>query len=68
MTDPVPALPPAPKPRGAYVAAVVMNGVAHSAGMTPRVAGDLYVRGKVGDEVSLELASEAAGEPGAVGE
>lgn len=61
MTDPIRALPPAPKPRGAYVPAVVMNGVAHSAGMTPRVAGVLCVRGKVGDEVSLELASEAAG-------
>lgn len=59
--DPAVALPVPPAPRGEYVPAVVMNGVAYSAGMTPRVAGDLYVRGAVGDEVSLEVARDAAG-------
>jgi enamine deaminase RidA (YjgF/YER057c/UK114 family) len=56
-----PALPPPPRPRGSYVPAVVVNGIVHSAGMTPRQDGRLVVRGTVGTDVSLEEAAGAAG-------
>lgn len=59
--EPTISLPIPPAPRGEYVPAVVMNGIAYSAGMTPRVAGELSVRGAVGDEVSLDAARDAAG-------
>jgi enamine deaminase RidA (YjgF/YER057c/UK114 family) len=57
----VPALPPPPRPQGSYVPAVVVDGIAYSAGMTPRRDGRLVVRGTVGADVSLEEAADAAG-------
>jgi enamine deaminase RidA (YjgF/YER057c/UK114 family) len=44
-----------------YAAAVVHGRLAISAGMTPREHGRLVVVGTVGDEVSVEVASAAAG-------
>jgi enamine deaminase RidA (YjgF/YER057c/UK114 family) len=55
------ALPPSPVPQGRYVPAVVHNGIAYSAGMTPRIDGALALTGRVGDEVSVDQASAAAG-------
>jgi enamine deaminase RidA (YjgF/YER057c/UK114 family) len=57
----VPALPPPPRPQGSYVPAVVVNGIVHSAGMTPRQDGRLVVRGTVGTDVSFDEAAAAAG-------
>jgi enamine deaminase RidA (YjgF/YER057c/UK114 family) len=56
-----PALPPPPRPQGSYVPAVVVDGIAYSAGMTPRRDGRLVVRGTVGADVSPGEAAEAAG-------
>ena len=50
-----------PRPQGRYAAAVVDGGWAVSAGMTPRSAGALTVRGLVGSDVAPEAARQAAG-------
>lgn len=55
------ALPPPPRPRGDYVPAVLVDGIAYSAGMTPRRNGELVTRGTVGADVSIEDAVTAAG-------
>lgn len=55
------ALPPPPPPRGNYGPAVLEDGIAYSAGMTPRRDGELVVRGTVGADVSLDDAAAAAG-------
>jgi enamine deaminase RidA (YjgF/YER057c/UK114 family) len=39
---------------------VVHDGIAYVSGQLPRIAGDLRVRGKVGAEIDLERAREAA--------
>ncbi|HET7327076.1 MAG TPA: RidA family protein [Nocardioidaceae bacterium] len=54
-------LPPAPAPQGSYIPAVAHGGVAMSAGMTPRVDGQLAVRGIVGRDLDLPDARSAAG-------
>lgn len=54
-------LPAAPRPRGLYVSVQLRGGLAYSAGMTPRRDGRLVVTGRVGAEVSIRRASEAAG-------
>lgn len=51
----------APRPQGAYTAAVVDGPLAFTAGMTPRVDGTLVARGRVGAELDLPAAREAAG-------
>ena len=56
-----PLLPASPRPQGRYVPAVVHNGVAYTAGMTPRVDGELVAHGLVGREVSAEDAFGLAG-------
>jgi enamine deaminase RidA (YjgF/YER057c/UK114 family) len=56
-----PLLPSPPGPRGSYVPAVVIDAIAHSAGMTPRSDGTLVVRGTVGTDVSPEEAVAATG-------
>lgn len=48
-----------PAPQGDYVAAVLHDGIIHTAGMTPRIAGRLTVTGRVGDTVSIEQACAA---------
>lgn len=53
-------LPPPPKAQGSYVAAVVEAGIVVTAGMTPRVDGELVHTGRVGAEVTVEQAQEAA--------
>jgi enamine deaminase RidA (YjgF/YER057c/UK114 family) len=55
------ALPPAPRPQGRYLPAVVHGDLAYSAGMTPRVNGELICRGTVGADVTAERARELAG-------
>jgi enamine deaminase RidA (YjgF/YER057c/UK114 family) len=55
--SPVTAVPP----QGDYVPAVVHGGLVWTAGMTPRRAGELVVRGVVGADVDLATAREAAG-------
>lgn len=54
-------LPTAPAPQGRYVPVTVHAGMAYSAGMTPRVNGELARRGLVGAEVSVDHARELAG-------
>ena len=48
-------------PQGAYVPAVVHDGVAYTAGMTPRRNGELVVWGVVGRDLDVAAAREAAG-------
>lgn len=50
----------APLPRGEYVAAKRYGDLAMSAGMTPRVDGELVVTGSVGETVTVERAARAA--------
>jgi enamine deaminase RidA (YjgF/YER057c/UK114 family) len=54
------SLPRPPEPQGKYVAAVVHNNLAFSAGMTPRQGGRLVARGVVGLDLSVEEARKAA--------
>lgn len=54
-------LPAPPAAQGRYVPAVVHCGIAYSAGMTPRVDGELLARGTVGGTVSPEQARDLAG-------
>lgn len=49
-----------PAPAGAYVPAVVSGNLVHTAGQLPLVDGRLPVTGKVGAEVSPEVASDCA--------
>jgi enamine deaminase RidA (YjgF/YER057c/UK114 family) len=60
MADLARRLPPVPRPQGAYAPAVVDHGLVVTAGMTPRVDGVLQHRGRVGIEVTLQEAQEAA--------
>lgn len=53
-------LPPPPAPAGGYRPAVAAHGVVRSAGMIPRVDGVLTVSGRVGEDVSVATAHEAA--------
>lgn len=48
-------------PQGAYVPAVVHDGVAYTAGMTPRRHGELVVSGVVGRDLDVAAARDAAG-------
>ncbi len=63
MSDPLAPVKPDqfPQPQGRYLGAVSAAGLVHSAGMTPRRAGRLVVRGVVGEEVTLDMAAWAAG-------
>lgn len=54
------ALPRLPDPQGRYVPAVVYGVLGFSAGMTPRIDGELTVRGIVGVDLSAEEARSAA--------
>ena len=54
--QPVSAVPP----QGAYVPAVVHDGVAYTAGMTPRRQGALVVSGIVGRDLDVAAARSAA--------
>jgi enamine deaminase RidA (YjgF/YER057c/UK114 family) len=51
----------APRPQGRYIPAVVHDGIAYSAGMTPRSDGVLTVTGVVGRDLNVQRAREAAG-------
>jgi enamine deaminase RidA (YjgF/YER057c/UK114 family) len=53
-------LPPPPQAQGSYAPAVIDAGLVVTAGMTPRVDGGLVHTGRVGVEVTLEDAREAA--------
>lgn len=53
-------LPEAPKPAGSYVPAVVCERMVFVAGQLPSLNGELKYTGKVGTEVSIEDAYEAA--------
>lgn len=55
------SLPPAPAPAGSYRPAVAAHGVVRSAGMIPRVNGVLTVSGRVGDDIDVPTARDAAG-------
>jgi enamine deaminase RidA (YjgF/YER057c/UK114 family) len=54
------ALPPFTMPAYQYQAVVVHRDVAYVSGQIPREGNDVFARGKVGAEVSLEIAQEAA--------
>ena len=54
------ALPGPPIPQGRYVAATATDALVFTAGMTPRVDGELRHLGRVGREVSLADARDAA--------
>lgn len=51
---------PAVVPQGDYRPAVLHDGVVYTAGVTPRVGGELRVRGVVGQTLSAEQARVAA--------
>lgn len=53
-------LPETPAPAGAYVPATRTGNLIFTAGQLPLVGGELNLRGKVGDTVSLDEAREAA--------
>jgi enamine deaminase RidA (YjgF/YER057c/UK114 family) len=53
-------LPDAPAPAGAYVPAMRAGDLVFTAGQLPFEGGELRLRGKVGDAVSLDDAREAA--------
>jgi enamine deaminase RidA (YjgF/YER057c/UK114 family) len=53
-------LPETPAPAGAYVPATRTGNLIFTAGQLPLVGGELNLRGKVGDAVSLDEAREAA--------
>ena len=53
-------LPATPAPAGAYVPATRAGNLIFTAGQLPLEAGELNIRGKVGDTVGVDEASEAA--------
>src|ERR671921_2355123 len=53
-------LPAAPSPAGAYVPATRAGDLVFTAGQLPFEGGELHLRGKVGDAVSVDDAREAA--------
>ena len=53
-------LPAAPAPAGAYVPATRTGNLVFTAGQLPLEGGELAIRGKVGDDVGIEEAREAA--------
>ncbi len=53
-------LPPPPRPQGRYVPTSRVGDTVFTAGMTPRVDGELQVVGQVGGEVELEEARRGA--------
>jgi enamine deaminase RidA (YjgF/YER057c/UK114 family) len=53
-------LPPPPLPQGGYVPATTHAGLVVTAGMTPRIDGVLRHRGRVGGDLTVEAAREAA--------
>ncbi len=53
-------LPEAPSPAGAYVPATRAGELVFTAGQLPFEGGELHLRGKVGDAVSVDDAREAA--------
>lgn len=53
-------LPDVATPVGAYVPATVVGNLAYTSGQIPIQAGEVHYRGKVGDNVSLEDAQDAA--------
>jgi enamine deaminase RidA (YjgF/YER057c/UK114 family) len=55
-----PELPTPPEPQGAYLPAIVHGDVVYTAGMTPREDGRLVAVGRVGEQVSIETARQAA--------
>lgn len=54
------ALPAAPKPQGSYVPAVRTGNLVYIAGQLPMRDGQLLFKGKVGRDLDLEKAQEAA--------
>jgi len=54
-------LPETPKPAGAYVPAASAGDLLFVSGQLPLIQGRLRWKGRVGEEVSLEEAKEAAG-------
>src|SRR5215212_4493453 len=53
-------LPEAPAPAGAYIPATRAGNLVFTAGQLPFEAGELHLRGKVGDAISVDEAREAA--------
>lgn len=53
-------LPKPPAPAGSYVPAVVSGGLVFTAGQLPMVDGALLATGRVGDDVTPEIAAECA--------
>jgi enamine deaminase RidA (YjgF/YER057c/UK114 family) len=54
------SLPAASRPVGSYVPAVRTGTLVYTSGQLPMVAGELRYRGKVGQEVTIEEAQQAA--------
>src|SRR5918997_6571312 len=53
-------LPPVPEPAGSYVPATRAGNLVFTAGQVPLIGGELSLRGKVGDAVTVEEAQQAA--------
>lgn len=58
----LPALPSPPSPAANYIPVREAAGFLYVAGQTPHRAGDIRLRGRVGEDVSAEDARELAGE------
>jgi enamine deaminase RidA (YjgF/YER057c/UK114 family) len=53
-------LPPVAEPAGSYVPATRAGNLVFTAGQIPLIGGELWLRGKVGDAVTVEEAQQAA--------
>jgi enamine deaminase RidA (YjgF/YER057c/UK114 family) len=53
-------LPPVPEPAGSYVPATRAGNLVFTAGQVPLMGGEISLRGKVGDAVTVEEAQQAA--------
>jgi len=60
MSDIVPILPKPSQPGGSYSPVVVHNGIAYVSGQLPRLNGEVQFPGKVGSDIDLATAREAA--------
>lgn len=58
------SLPPAPPPGGVYKSLIVVNGMAYLSGHGPWLASGGYITGRVGVDLTLEQAQEAARQTG----
>ena len=57
-------LPPAPPPGGLYKPVVIVNGLAYLSGHGPYLGENMYITGRVGEDLDLEEGMQAARQTG----